>query len=117
MNTTNPDDDPTRQAAVLIGKLTILLGDFKKQVEANATAIAALEKLVHAQQQQFAQQLGDLDVKVAQRQHGHAQDIKTAISALSTLTDERATGLHARLIVIIVALAAIGGGMIIRLFA
>jgi hypothetical protein len=41
MNTTtpnNPDDDPA-QAAILIARLTVFLGELKKQADANAAAI------------------------------------------------------------------------------
>jgi hypothetical protein len=121
MNTTtppnNPDDDPVLQAALLIAKLTVFLGEIKKQADANAAAIAALEKLMLTQQQQIAQQLGALDVKVAQRQHAYATDVKNDIATLSKIADERVTGLHARLIAIIVILAAVGFVAIIRLFA
>ena len=118
MNTTNPynpDDDPA-QAAILIAKLTVFLGDLKKQADANANAIAALDNIVQGQQQQIAQQLGALDVKVAQRQHVYANDVKNDIATLSKVADERVTGLHARLIVIIVVVVAVGAATIIRLF-
>ena len=121
MNTTttphSPDDDPNREAAILIGKLTVLIGDLKKQIDANAAAIVALEKLVHAHPQQVAGLLGENETKAAQRQNGYASEVRAAIADLTKLTEDRVTGLHARLIMVIVAVVAFGVVALVRLFA
>ena len=111
MNPTTPstsDDDPGREAAILIARLTIVAGDLKQQVAANTQNTATLEKLIREEvQQKLTHQLSALGVSLAGQQ-ADISGLKTEVTAIPTLIDRRFVGLHGRFILIITLLASVG---------
>lgn len=89
----NPDDDPSQKAVILIDKLTVALGDLKQQVEANAKETALLSKL----NQNLQQKLDDLRIpRPPTPPTSPAPATKPDLDTLEQRIEDRIFGLHAR---------------------
>ncbi len=115
--TQTPGDDPDKQAAMLIAKLTVLLGELKQQITANAQATATLDKLVREEiQRKITEQIAVIDASIAARHQATGTVINKHLESITAQIDRQLTGLCFYFIVILTLLVGVGAVAIIAIF-